>query len=407
MSSGLLLARSLCVALALGACTVTVDRGGDEDEDEEGERDTDEPGETDPDPDYVPDYDASSCRGDFTWGDWTAEIVNGEVDDTVYIPAGRSVQLTAESEAGTYLMFTALEDPSGSVQYDYDDWWDSTELFSYAVFPLTNVSTLNWPVRAADGSRVDEGNWQVRLWVLDEDYDFVYDGRVTVNAYLNEDADLETGCLFVRVAYADDLDEDPDIVAAVEGALARWNQVYLAHGVKVIPVQTMGSSSSGDLPDPSDGHSTYASLSAQGEPAQLNLVVGETVEGSSSTLGVSGGAPGAMSPTESSAVVVSWLTHAGSDGAFDQDEVTAMGETMAHEAGHYLGLFHPVHFDEDEVVYTDALSDTPTCSTREGCEALLQTNLMYPYISCGPDECFQDNLTEEQAGVLHRYAGVL
>ena len=84
-----------------------------------------------------------------------------------------------------------------------------------------------------------------------------------------------------------------------------------------------------------------------------------------------------------------------------------MCETMAHEAGHFLGLFHPVQFDGDEVVYRDALDDTPACGSRDECEPLLQTNLMYPYVSCGEDECYQDDLTPEQAGVLQRYAGTL
>ncbi len=396
--------RCLLPLLLLSSCTIQVDKG---DDDDDGDEDDEEVVETDPDPDYVPDYDDRSCKGDYLWGDWTEEAANGEVELETYIPAGRSVQITAEASEGTNLMFVSAEDPSGRVQYDYDDWWDSDELFSYAVFPLGRVSTLNWPVRAEDGDEIEEGNWTITLWALDENYDFVYSDDLTVNAWLNQDDDLSKGCLYVRVAYADNLDDNDEVVAAVEGALARWNQVYLAHGIKMIPVETFGSSSDGDVPDPSDGDSTYASLSANGEPNLLNLVIGETIAGSDRLLGVSGGAPGPMSPTASSAIAISWLNHAGSDGEFDADEVTAMGETMAHEAGHYLGLFHPVHFDDEEVVYVDALEDTPRCESREECEELMQTNLMYPYISCGPDECYQDDLTDEQAGVLHRYAGTL
>ena len=104
---------------------------------------------------------------------------------------------------------------------------------------------------------------------------------------------------------------------------------------------------------------------------------------------------------------MSWVAHAGSNGTFSESEILLMGETMAHEMGHYIGLFHPV---EDGWVYFDALEDTVTCNSWEQCDNRLGDNLMYPYPVCTGfsfDSCGrQDVLTAEQAGVQNRYLGV-
>ena len=81
-----------------------------------------------------------------------------------------------------------------------------------------------------------------------------------------------------------------------------------------------------------------------------------------------------------------------------------MGETMAHEAGHYLGLFHPV---ETSYALWDALDDTPECDDSAACAAALGTNLMFPYPVCAFSECEEQGLlTPKQVGVMHRYVGV-
>ena len=48
------------------------------------------------------------------------------------------------------------------------------------------------------------------------------------------------------------------------------------------------------------------------------------------------------------------------------------GETMAHEIGHYMGLYHPV---EASYNYWDALEDTVECGTWNACETQLGQQL--------------------------------
>ncbi|MEM6926414.1 MAG: hypothetical protein AAF602_05770 [Myxococcota bacterium] len=127
-------------------------------------------------------------------------------------------------------------------------------------------------------------------------------------------------------------------------------------------------------------------------------------------VGLAGGIPGAASATPRSAVQVSTLGAAGTDGRFDGDDIRLLAETMAHETAHYLGLFHPVEAIARGTPWSvfDALSDTPRCGSRRTCETRLGSNLMFPFPVCEPGASCdpQEVLTEEQATVMQRYVGV-
>ena len=82
------------------------------------------------------------------------------------------------------------------------------------------------------------------------------------------------------------------------------------------------------------------------------------------------------------------------------------GETLAHEIGHYSGLFHPVECDYDCTLEWDALADTPECMGWRDCEAELGTNLMFPYPVCDFYGCTPaGDLSAAQVGVWQRYTG--
>ena len=92
------------------------------------------------------------------------------------------------------------------------------------------------------------------------------------------------------------------------------------------------------------------------------------------SLGISGGLPGppGMHGTGSSGVVMSVSLF---------DDGQQLGRALAHELGHYLGLFHPRESDD---VTLDPLGDTPNAPT----------NLMFLSASGGAD------LTESQRDVI-------
>ena len=73
-----------------------------------------------------------------------------------------------------------------------------------------------------------------------------------------------------------------------------------------------------------------------------------------------------------------------------------MGRVIAHEAGHYLGLFHTTEVGGEAA---DPMPDTAQCPARrwdrpDGCPDAL--NLMFPLAGLGSDV-----LTAGQADVLH------
>ena len=149
----------------------------------------------------------------------------------------------------------------------------------------------------------------------------------------------------------------------------------------------------------------YEVADAAGQAEAITVLVGESLEGSSGGLGVSGGIPGAIAASPRGVVVLSWLAAAGADAAFNEAELNVFGETMAHEVGHYLGLFHPVEKDYQQ---WDALEDTVECETESACDQQLGRNFMFPYPICTNSGCeSQRMISDDQRGVLHRFTGTL
>jgi hypothetical protein len=125
-----------------------------------------------------------------------------------------------------------------------------------------------------------------------------------------------------------------------------------------------------------------------------------------SLLGVAGGIPGTPTAGPRAGILVSWARHAGVSGDFNYDEVSFLATTLAHEVGHYTGLFHPVELDWESF---DPLRDTPsTCTGETSCYRSLGENLMFPASVCYGAGCEDDvEITDDQQGVMHLYPGTL
>lgn len=305
------------------------------------------------------------------------------------------------AQAGSGLVgFERLRDPSGNVVLDWEDWSGASESLTWAIYE-DRVNTLNWPVRTEDGP-LAEGTWVAEITTTDFNLNYVPDTPVTVDIRRRA-AKSDTDTLQVRIVYARGLAEDDVVVQAVEGAVERWRTVWAEQGLTLDE-----SYESSDL-DPSLGFAYTGSdqvravSAAESEP-HIILVVGDQYPDGLDTFGVSAGLPGPLAATRSSYVTVSWMAHAGANLTFADWEVRMMGETMAHECGHYLGLFHPVETSLDG---WDALGDTPQCRTYDDCERQMGDNNMYPYPICSGATCFaQGVLTDDQAGVMTGWTGV-
>lgn len=306
-------------------------------------------------------------------------------------------------EGDTYPTLERVLDPDGEEVLHWEDWLYGNESLTYAFYMWGKAMAFNWPVREEDGP-LAQGTWKVEISTLDSSG--YYDGgqEVEVTVHTKSDQSLRDANVRVRIVWAEGIEQDEEVVAAIEDAVERWREVWGNYGL-TLEESYHTSGLDADLPFWNNGSNDVEENAEAYDGQELFLIVGESVEGDRSTYGVSGGIPGSIEPNRYSYVVLSWLAHAGGNGSFSDDEIRLMGETMAHECGHFAGLFHPV---ESDYQYYDALDDTDQCSGWQTCENQLGTNLMFPYPICAGNSCDpQGELTEDQEAVSQRYIGAL
>ena len=155
--------------------------------------------------------------------------------------------------------------------------------------------------------------------------------------------------------------------------------------------------------------STTSALVSQGSEDTVNLFFVEDQPSSETAiLGVSAGIPGTMSIASSWNGVINYLS-AHATGSTLNSQV--LGETVAHEMGHWLGLFHT---SEAAGASFDPLSDTAQCPISldgdsdgkvyaEECEGYGADNLMFWTAWSSSSQAAgkkQENLSSEQQYIL-------
>jgi len=318
----------------------------------------------------------------------------------------RSFLVTAEKGQGVdYVSVEQVLAPNGKEVLNWEDWYNGKESLTYAFY--ADVDTvLNYPIRKDEGA-LQNGTYTVVVGAYKEQGGGLYyapSGGVDVTVHRRKDSEPNSGSVKAVVIYAKGLSNNDTVTTGVKDAVAYWKQIWGNKNLE-LTVRYESSDISTDLPFPGygDGQSIIqASNMADGD--EIVVIIGESIDGDSrSYLGVSGNIPGTLIPTTRSATVISWLANAGQDGKFSEEDITLFGETLAHEVGHYVGLFHPV---EDGWGFWDAIDDTDRCTSRNQCESALGSNLMFPYPVCSFSDCVaQNDLTSGQQAVMQRYTG--
>ncbi len=332
---------------------------------------------------------------------WTIDAdPSGPTDVALELgPDVTSFMLTGTSRKG--VSFERVTDPDGEVLLKWQDWWTSDESLTEAMYSWGNTQALNWPIRDVDPV-LREGTYVVSLAALTDGGDYTA-GKIDLTLHTKKDPILSDGRVYARIVYTGNVDSDPAIVTATEDAVERWREVWAAHGIELIESYDTAPTVDADLSFWYDGDDALVDIAAAAEPGSVVVYMGEQVDGDFDTYGVAGGIPGTLTASSMTYVVVSWLSHAGFDAQFTKAEKSMMGETMAHEVGHYMGLFHPV---ESNYNSWDALEDTPRCENWSTCEDQLADNMMFPYSVCSGNDCVEaDKLSVNQKGVAHRYTG--
>lgn len=131
----------------------------------------------------------------------------------------------------------------------------------------------------------------------------------------------------------------------------------------------------------------------------VNLLFISDFSDQSGTLGISAGLPGptGINGLAGAAVTLSVESHLDGDGEL---LISMLGETIAHELGHQMGLFHTTEATGEGF---DILSDTSECDvanhpnvSAEECEALDGRNFMF----WTSGSFAQDQVTPQQANVI-------
>lgn len=151
---------------------------------------------------------------------------------------------------------------------------------------------------------------------------------------------------------------DADVMAAV----TRMGEVYTQGGAPSFGNVTFSTLDWPRAVVDSEGQEAdeLRALTAGAAPTAVNLLfVQDFTE--TGTLGIAAGIPGpnGVPGTAASAVMISVDTHLDGDGATILTDL--MGETMAHEVGHQIGLFHTT---ESDGAAHDPIADTLECGAE-------------------------------------------
>jgi len=330
------------------------------------------------------------------------------VDLNVNASAGAFL-ITTEAGNNLYMSTERVLDPDGDVALSWEDWYYGDTNLTAGILPLSNEMHLNWPVRD-DDAQLSDGTWSIEIAAIDYDGYYMLGERIDIVTQVKQDEDLSVGNVNARVVYVDGLDADSEVTSGTEAAVEVWREMWSDYGLGLTVTYATATDVSAALPSMTDGGPEIEAISTAGTDADFTVVIGESVGGTFDIYGEAGGIPGTLVANDHSAVAISWITNAGGDGVFSDDDVQVYGETLAHEIGHYMGLFHPVDYDQRYNPYAwDALNDTNKCGDLDSCDTLLGDNNMYPFPVCPSfDSCTtQQALSTDQTGVLHRHTGAL
>jgi len=337
-----------------------------------------------------------------TKGGTSGALVTNDGTATLEVDLSRDESAMLVTVQGNALLAVdSIFDPDGDEVFHWNDWYSVKTYLTAAVWPLGTDMVLNWPVRAED-AQLSKGTWEIKIAAVNEKGVYLDGEKLDARVQTKEDADFSDGEIKVVIALADGVEDDLAVVSAIEASVERWREVWDPIGLS-LSVRYATADIDTDLPYVGEGSEEIAELSEQVGSDEILMLVGETIRSEELYYGVSGNIPGSLVSTPRSAVAIGWLANTGLDGEFSSDDIRLMGETMAHETSHYMGLFHPVETSFD---VWDAVRDTENCTHVEACESSLGDNLMYPYPVCSAFSCMpQDALTDIQTGIVHRYTG--
>lgn len=328
----------------------------------------------------------------------------GVAEVKIPIDAEDAFLLTMSSETNELAYIESLTEPGGDQPFIARDEWDAPNNRTNAGY-ASETPVINWPIAATDGA-LSSGRYRVR-GAID-----AARAQASFEVHLKDDADLASGSVHVVIWRPTPFAGNEELDRALDAALDVWrDEIYGPIGLDLSWEQRTE-----DYPAAMDSPGfgspeIYADLSGKAPGRVVNVVLVNLLTDAPDVFGIAGGIPGPPVPSGRSAVAISVLEAQGADGRFSFEEEALLAETMAHEVGHYLGLFHPLEIPQgnDPVSTWDDHEDTADCSQFAACAVRLGQNLMFPTPLCAEGDVLscrvfvrQTELSAQQAGVVHR-----
>ena len=287
-----------------------------------------------------------------------------------------------------------LTDPSGNVVYSGDDPGASMFRSDFVddLSPMVLPMTPELPLTA--------GDWMVQWFIGAGNGGRIDCGAIHRTGSVSDAATVDVEVMLVGLEVESD---DPNLATALDQLSAEWATANLTPNITVV-----------DFPGDTDRFAVVDIDTARDDYREFNDLLRTTRSSNAVTfflveelrdaaggvlLGLSAGPPGAagLPGTSKSGVVVT-----ASDLATAPADV---GKIMAHEGGHFLGLFHTTERDGGQ---HDPLADTPECppsadSDGNGrlsvaeCAGLDGSNVMFWTLTEG-----SASLSADQSYVLRR-----
>lgn len=321
------------------------------------------------------------------------EVPEGAVSSLVYCgPYSYDVLATAES----------ITAPGGSQIYSYED--------GYATDMRVNVEADLLPVLIPVSPNLDvqAGAYTLRLYV-----DAGQPATVTCNAVYRMQAAADAATIDINLVFVgvDGVVENLNATSAeasqpLQDALSElktlWAQAGLEIGTISYSDMTAGADTYTTIDDDTEFGDLLRTVPDDSRTVTFFFVQSITSDDGATILGLSAGPPGtaAVGGTSKSGVIVTVSMFNDDGGASD------MARLMAHEGGHFLGLYHT---NEKDGSGWDPIDDTPTCNDSNGdgtlssseCGGSGAENLMWWASSDSATE-----LSSDQGWVVRRSAAV-
>ena len=218
------------------------------------------------------------------------------------------------------------------------------------------------------------------------------DETLLLTILAKNDDDITNGTVALKIFLSEVVGSSEEAKNALNNSLDVTREILSRAGLSLVFSIRPDSAIPETLPNPAQGASFYDRGSVQ-DGGYIPVYIATNVSGLNSELNSiaqAGNIPGPFIPSERTGIAVSLIKAGGSNTIIDSiddredlrhtSEVRLLGEALAHEILHYLGLQDTILFSGSTANGGDGI-DSPKCISIEDCQfdAQAPQNIMFPF----------------------------